>query len=113
MILVGVIPLSQGKFTIVDADDFEKVNQYKWTYHKGRAGKAYAVRQEPRPGGRVFIRLHRYLKDLPPGSLNCELVVDHRNRDGLDNRDKENLEVVTRAENLRRIAARKVVEPFL
>jgi len=83
-----VIPLTQGKFTIVDADDYDRVTQHKWFAHKN-ADRFYALRDA---GGKA-IRMHREIVDIPPG-----LVCDHRNHDTLDNR-KSNLRICTQAQN--------------
>ena len=83
-----LIPLTQGKFAIVDADDYDELSQYKWTAAKS-PNTFYAVRSVR---GRQ-IRMHRLITNAPKG-----LVVDHRNHNGLDNR-KENLRLCTRSEN--------------
>jgi len=85
-----LIPLTQGKFAIVDPADFDELSQYKWTAAKS-PNTFYAVRSAQ---GRQ-IRMHRLITDAPKG-----LVVDHRNHNGLDNR-KENLRLCTRSENAR------------
>jgi len=41
------IPLTQGKVAIVDAKDFECLNQFKWYAHKN-VNTWYAVRKEPK-----------------------------------------------------------------
>jgi len=85
-----LIPLTQGKFAIVDPEDFDELCQYKWTAAKS-PNTFYAVRSVQ---GRQ-IRMHRLITSAPKG-----LVVDHRNHNGLDNR-KENLRLCTRPENAR------------
>ena len=35
------IPLTQGKFTIVDDDDYEELSKYKWYYFCGYAARKY------------------------------------------------------------------------
>ena len=86
------IPLTQGKYAIVDPDDFERLNKHKWfavknsnTFYAGRtiyAGKKY-----------ISIRMHRVILH-PPDNL----LVDHINHNGLDNR-KANLRLATCAQN--------------
>ena len=81
------IPLTQGKQAIVDDEDFERVNQWKWCFHKGNNEKnAYAFRFNS-------IRMHRFILNVPKG-----LHVDHINGDTLDNR-KSNLRMCTNSEN--------------
>jgi hypothetical protein len=86
------IPLTQGKYAIVDPEDFERLNKHKWfavksvnTFYAGRTkrvGKKY-----------IPIRMHRQILH-PPDNL----LVDHINHDGLDNR-KANLRLATCAQN--------------
>ncbi|MFA5238384.1 MAG: hypothetical protein WC476_01575 [Phycisphaerae bacterium] len=39
------IPLTQGKFALVDDEDYEWLNQWKWCAHK-KENTSYAVRGE-------------------------------------------------------------------
>jgi len=93
-----LLPLSQNKFAIVDADDYERLNKYKWCVSKTRHTN-YAMRRTKGKrvkGKRVkrkTIMMHRFILNAPRG-----LVVDHINHNGLDNR-KSNLRLCTRAEN--------------
>ncbi len=91
-----LIPLSQGKFAIVDAGDYEELNQYKW-YADKSGHTYYAVRRK----GRKLISIHRQVMKAPRG-----LVCDHIDHDGLDNR-KKNLRLCTQGENIRNMRARK------
>lgn len=80
--IVKQIPLTQGKFALVDAEDYEWLMGYKWMFNSG----GYAIRYTP---------MHRAIIDAP-----THLVVDHINGNRLDNR-KCNLRICTRAENHR------------
>ena len=94
------IPLTQGKYAIVDPEDFERLNKYKWyavkdsrtfyAYRNKRVGKKY-----------ISLGMHREILD-PPGHL----VVDHINHNGLDNR-KANLRLATSAQEDRPAAEQK------
>ena len=85
------IPISRGKyFTIIDDEDFERVNQYKWQF-TGR----YVIRTCRINGKQKCISLHRFILNAP---FNKE--VDHLNHDCLDNR-KANLRFCTHSQNLR------------
>lgn len=86
------ISLSQGKFALVDDEDFDRVSQYKWYFNDG-----YAMRYEK--GKRI--RMHRFILDAPDG-----VEVDHRNRNKLDQR-RENLRLCTGIENKRNLGIRK------
>lgn len=86
------IPLTQGRFSIVDDEDYEWLMKWKWSYSDG-----YAKRNKrfgPRFLGKSMqIRMHRIIMDAP-----ANMQVDHINHDGLDNR-RSNLRVVTHAQN--------------
>lgn len=81
--------------TIIDYEDFEKVNQYKTTwfigYGKGHIDGVKTKVQKKKT--RVPIWMHRLIMDCPKN-----LVIDHINGDTLDNR-KSNLRIVTSQEN--------------
>lgn len=89
--IVGLIPLSQGKYTIVDLIDYERLAQKKWYYNKG-----YAVRNIYHEGKSLgLVYMHREI--LLPGSYQ---EVDHIDGNGLNNLRK-NLRPATRKENSR------------
>lgn len=86
------IPLSQGKFALVDDADFERLAAFKW--HLDAQG--YAARNiHLESGARTIITMHRAVIDTPSGT-----EIDHVNRDGLDNR-RANLRICDRSENIR------------
>lgn len=80
------IPLSKGKFTLVDDEDFEKTNKYKW-----HINNMYAARTTWPSHKHVY--MHRYIMGVKAGQ-----EVDHINGDKLDNR-KENLRIASHSEN--------------
>ncbi len=83
-----VIELTQGKYAIVDAEDYDELNKYKW-FVKNDKNTYYAARRD----GRKKMYMHRQI--MRPGE---GLFVDHINHKGFDNR-KTNLQIVTRQEN--------------
>lgn len=85
------LALSTGGVTKVSASDHEVLSRHKWRLSRFGRGLPYVVRST---GGRVLL-LHRELMGARPGQ-----VVDHINRDRLDNR-RENLRLCTIAENSR------------
>jgi hypothetical protein len=87
------IYLDEGKWTILDPDDYYLFARFKWCLSGGR-GKLYAVRgQMISPADSKMVRLHRLIMNAPDG-----LVVDHINGDSLDNR-RANLRLVTHLQN--------------
>lgn len=102
-----VIPLTKGYVTIVSSNDFLKVNRYKWYAHisKGtgrKHGQPYA--RANINGKKVY--LHRFLTDPDE-----DMHVDHKNHQTLDNR-RENLEIVSKDENMKRKRPRKSERPL-
>ncbi|MHC4556603.1 MAG: hypothetical protein ACYS80_04785 [Planctomycetota bacterium] len=88
------IPLTRGKYTIVDPDDFWSLSSHKWHALEGQS-TFYATRtiypgkkQKPR-----VIWMHREI-----AKAGDENVCDHINHNGLDNR-KANLRLATRCQN--------------
>ena len=88
------IPLTQGKFALVDDEDYNELSKHKWLAAKC-CNKLYARRAIWIKGGNrsVWMSMHTQLLNPPPG-YEC----DHINGDGLDNR-RANLRIATRAQN--------------
>ena len=84
------IPLTQGKIAIVDDEDFEWLNQWKWAYHHS----GYAVRTiYIASRNRKQISMHRLINGTPDG-----IETDHINHNRLDNR-RGNLRNCTHLQN--------------
>ncbi len=88
------IKLTKGQFALVDDEDFEFLNQWKWCL----STKGYAVRRvwighghKDRKG--VWIYMHRLVN-----GTSKEMQTDHINHDKLDNR-RHNLRSVTNQQN--------------
>lgn len=86
------IKLTKGQYAKVDAEDYEEQSRYKWYAVKGTR-TYYACRTEIRNGKRVVKHMHREIINAPD-----EMIVDHKNRDGRDNR-KANLRLATPLQN--------------
>ena len=87
------IELTQGQVALVDDDDYEWLNQWKWCAH-WQGLRWYAVRRAPTIDGKQYkIRMHRVVIDAQPGQQ-----VDHKDRDGLNNR-RDNLRLCTNSQN--------------
>ena len=92
------ISLTKGMVALVDDEDFDYINQWKWyaDFRKDR-NTLYAARAERdtilgwKRQHKVF--MHRVIMDTPEG-----LVTDHINHNGLDNR-KCNMRNVTHSQN--------------
>ena len=81
-----IITLTQDKFAIVDDEDYEYLNQWKW-YPLQKSTTCYATRHE----NNKIIKMHRIVMDAPVG-----MDVHHINGNGLDN-TKQNMRVCTRS----------------
>jgi hypothetical protein len=88
-----LIPLTQGKFSKVDPEDYEYLIKHKWRTRK-YPHTYYAIRTIQKNNKRKIKLMHRIITNAPKG-----LLVDHINHDGLDNR-KANLRLVTARENI-------------
>lgn len=74
--MVKKIPLTQGKFALVDDADYEMLMEFNWcANHRGRTWYAAC---NPHSKG---IYMHRLILNTPKG-----MDTDHINGDGLDNR---------------------------
>lgn len=88
------IPLTQGKQAIVDDEDYEFL--LRWIWHATTCrGMWYAARRGSSPKGQMTFWMHREILGIKESSIE----IDHRNRNGLDNR-RQNIRVCTRTQNL-------------
>jgi hypothetical protein len=91
------IPLTDGKFAIVDDKDFEWLSRWDW-FVKKDSRTYYARRQSSRTLGKpLTISMHALILGKIPG-----YQIDHINGDGLDNR-RCNLRHVTHRQNCQNI----------
>ena len=82
-----IIKTNRGVEILVDAEDLDKVSKYSWSV--GADGYPQAKVQ-----GKM-VRLHEFLIGRFRGA---GLVIDHINRNRLDNR-KDNLRIITKSHN--------------
>lgn len=101
-----VIPLTQGKFAIVDNEDYYFLMQWKWTFDGSYAIRRQHLRTVKGKSVGKKIYMHRLLMETPAG-----LDTDHINRDRLDNR-RRNLRVVSHAVNLQNSRRAKKSVPY-
>lgn len=96
--------LSKGKIALVDAEDFERVAQFKWCASlDGRGATYYAIRRT-RAGERARwrsqnIRLHHFVFDVTPHELPPDHILEHENQNSLDCR-RSNLRIVHKSVNM-------------
>lgn len=96
------IALTQGKYAIVDASDFEHLNQWKWCYvSSGYAMRRETVRLSDGTSRNRYVLMHRQL--MSPTDTE---QIDHINRNRLDNR-KSNLRIANQSENMANASLRK------
>ena len=88
------IPVTRGKFAIVDSSDYYHLAQFQWFAEFG--GRTfYAVRKQ---NGKS-VKMHRYITSAP-----SHLVVDHIDHNGLNN-CRANLRLCSFAQNMRNIVS--------
>ena len=92
------IPLTQGKFALVDDCDYEYLTQWKWHYHKSKR-TGYADRNGPTGRQEHTIKMHRVVAKRT-GLQIVGKQVDHVDANGLNNR-RRNLRVATNLQNSR------------
>jgi len=85
------IVLTQGKFALVDDNDFEQLNQFKWYAQKG-GNLFYAARRDNLQEWKVVL-MHREIMKAPK-----RMDVDHIDRDSLNNQ-RSNLRICNRSQN--------------
>ena len=82
------IPLTQGKFAIVDSADYYRLVKFNW--HAAPGIRTFYANKKM---AQTNINMHRFIMDAPR-----HLVVDHIDHDGLNNR-RSNLRLCTNAQN--------------
>lgn len=84
------IPLTKGKFAIVDKFDFERLNKFKWLATNRYAARAIYIEGH---GKQTWIFMHKEITNAPRG-----MEVDHINHNTFDNR-RSNLRIATHQQN--------------
>jgi hypothetical protein len=84
------IPLTRGKFALVDKEDLKRLSEYNWNCLKiGYASTSIGGRKNKK-----MLYMHRFIM----GVTDPKISVDHINKNKLDNR-KSNLRVCTHKQN--------------
>ena len=99
------IPLTQGKFALVDDEDFDRLNKYKWFAQKGPytyyASRSYNIKglyditKYPLAYRRLRIMMARQIMCL---CADDPCVPDHKDHNGLNNQ-RYNLRTCTVSQN--------------
>jgi hypothetical protein len=104
--MVKTIELTQGQHALVDDQDFDFLNQWKWYANYNKALKGFYAQMGKYIGvvnGKQkmkIIRMHRLIMERVIGrELKRNEVIDHENHNPLDNR-LENLRIVSHRQNL-------------
>lgn len=87
------IKLTQGKYALVDNEDYERVNRYKWFAARNNNKNVFYA---GRTINKKNLGMHRFILNI----FNSKIKVDHINHNTLDNR-KANLRTCSNAENCR------------
>jgi hypothetical protein len=88
----GIGYTNKGEEFYFDLEDYDKIKNYCWNFHKSRGGKIYYV--EARGNEGKIIKMQRVIM----GVTSKEDLVDHISRINSDNR-KQNLRITTTAKN--------------
>lgn len=86
-----VIWLTMGQFTMVDDEDYEWLNQWKW-YASKRGEAFYAMRRPTKYGKQI------HMSRLILGLSDPNLFPDHKDGASLNNQ-RSNLRIATRSQN--------------
>lgn len=80
------IQLDKGRVALVDDEDFEVLNQYKWRVRSFNPDLFYAVRTrlEKEGFGKAGVSMHRQIMGLDKKEFR-HIHVDHRDHNGLNN----------------------------
>lgn len=94
MLDIRFIALTRGKFATVDAQDVEWLSEFEWQAVEDDNGRWYALCKLWVDGMKFTRQMHRMIVL----ELNPKVYVDHRDRDGLNNR-RSNLRRCTPSQN--------------
>lgn len=104
---VAVIPLLQGKYIIIDAEDLHLVENDRWSCCNSSGRTVYAFRNKNKINKKM-----PYIHRIIMGISDPNIFIDHIDRNGLNNR-KSNLRICNRSENGRnKIGARNVTSEY-
>jgi len=88
-----LITLTQGQFAIVDAADYEWLNQWKWFAH-------YSKKHDKWYAHRTVHNTTQMMHRVILGLTDSKVIGEHRDNNGLNN-SRSNLRPATQSENIR------------
>src|SRR5689334_17780885 len=89
--MTKIIKLTQGKIALVDDEDFDFLNKWKWHANSnGRKNIFYAKRLD----SNKIVSMHRVILSI----TDPKIIVDHKDGDGLNNQ-RSNLRIATPSQN--------------
>lgn len=88
------IPLTKGKFALIDDEMFDRVSYFKWYAHEviSNQGTIYYAASRSVYGNRIFVLMHQLIMGMPISAI------DHKNLNGLDNQ-RSNIRLATKGQN--------------
>lgn len=95
-----------GEVVLVDDEDYDLVNRYKWHCAKRNHTTYAAGSTRGNEGEIILLLMHRLIMNTPKG-----MQTDHINGNGLDNR-KQNLRIASPAENSKNRQVRGKMKGF-
>jgi len=84
------ISLTQNQFALVDDEDYDYLNQYKWYAKLGRGDNFYAYRNVRVNGKYTLIAMHQEIMGTHGNKL--KKIIDHIDHDTLNNQ-KSNMRI--------------------
>jgi hypothetical protein len=103
-----LVPLTQGKFAVIDAADADDILRFRWCFDKGYATRKRQAWETP---GSRLIAMHRQILGIQ--NAGRWVLGDHRDGERLNNR-RSNLRRVTAKENASNKASQRgSSSPFL
>lgn len=96
------IPLTKGRYALIDQEDAERVSQYRWRVIQNKYVAGRKIQPRKRGVHCEEIRMHRLIVNAPKN-----MDVDHKDQDGFNNR-KSNIRICTTAQN---VAYRRKLNP--
>lgn len=88
------IKLTQGFVALVDDEDFDYLNQWKWCVVKGFSSMYASRSKYNKKRNCTKVLMHRVIMDVK----GKDVIIDHKDHDGLNNQ-KSNLRIATASQN--------------